>query len=335
MTKKILITGATGFCGSHVLESLKKEYSNKYNIIATCRDTNKLPIKYRDTAIEGNLLDTLYLDTITKEADVICHTASWAELNGNSEDSDREFLKPTLKLINKALENSVKRFVFLSAITSNPIKKEQIHSSLELTKIWTHYANIIKIEEYLKSIGNYDMEIVILRVGLFTGKNYALGILPILLPRLKTHLVPWIDGGLTSLPLIDGEDIGLAFSLASTKKLENNYYEIDIVGKEIPSVKEVFEYLHQKHDYPLPHFSVSFSLAYLFARFMRFIYKIIPQDPLIVPAIILLLEETHSNNNYAREVLRYKPKVHWKDSIDTQITQMQKEQKPNMKMNKK
>jgi hypothetical protein len=35
------------------------------------------------------------------------------------------------------------------------------------------------------------MKVVIVHAGIFTGQNYGLGLLPILLPRLKTHLVPF------------------------------------------------------------------------------------------------------------------------------------------------
>ena len=195
-----------------------------------------------------------------------------------------------------ALRNKVKRFIFLSAITSNPIELNKIHSKRKLEKIWPHYNSIIKIETHLKKISKEGMEIVILRVGYFTGKNYALGLLPILLPRLKTHLVSWIKNGKTTLPLIDGRDIGQVFRLSAIAQLKEEFNSIDVVGKEVPTVKEVFNYLHKKYKYPLPHFSVSYRFAYGFARFMQLIHRIIPSDPLIVPAIVLLLEETNATN---------------------------------------
>ena len=330
MAKKIMLTGATGFAGSHVLES----FGEVDNLYASCRDSNKLAPFYQKNAMTGDLKDVAYVDVLTKKADILCHTASWAELNGSFEDSKREFLEPTLHLIDKALANGVKRFVFLSAITSKPIEENRLHSKLKLTDIWAHYASIMKIEKHLEKVSHQGMEVIILRVGLFVGKNYALGLLPILLPRLKTHLVPFIEHGATSLPLIDGADVGLAFKLASTVEFEEKLNIIDIVGKEIPSVKEVLNYLHEKHHYPLPHFSVPFGFAYLFARSMRWVHKFLPLDPLIVPSIVLLLEETYANNKKAKKLLGYEAKVAWKESIDVQIEQMNREQKKAMRMNK-
>jgi len=335
MSSKIVITGATGFSGSHALENLSENLNDSYRVIPACRNKDKLPKIYRDNAFEGNLLNNSYIEKLTKEADIICHMASWAELNGTMEDSTKEFLEPTVNLISSALKNGVKRFIFLSAITSIPIEEERVHTTLSLEKIWPHYENVIKIEKYLEEISKSGMEIIVLRLGLFTGKNYSLGLLPILLPRLKTHLVPWIKNGDSTLPLIDGADIGLAFKLASITELDKRYNLINIVGKEVPKVKEVFQYLHDKYNYPLPHFSVSFTFAYCIARLMKFVHKFISYEPLIVPSIVLLLEETGANNDEAQKVLNYHPNVHWKDSIDIQIAQMSLEQISNMRMNKK
>ena len=332
--RNIIITGATGFAGSHILDAFKESTTKDYNIIAAGRNRSKLANFYSGESLIGDLLDKEYIERLTTKADVICHSAAWAEMNGTDEDSKKYFYEPTINLIDSALKNGVKRFIFLSAVTSNPIEKNTIHSKKALHKIWPHYDSIMKIEKYLKKASEQGIEAVILRTGYFTGKNYALGLLPILLPRLKTHLVPWVKGGKTSLPLINGKDVGSAFKLASLAELNDNFYKIDIVGKEVPTTREVFNYLHKKYKYPLPHFGVSFKFAYAFAKFMQVLYKIIPGDPLIVPSIVLLLEESNANNNKAAEILNYHPTVNWQESIDIQITEMSQKQTLNMKMNK-
>lgn len=303
-------------------------------VIAACRTKSKLPTWFNGEVLEGDLQDGSYTNMLTDHADVICHTAAWAEFNGTLEDSNRYFLKPTLKLIDASLKNGVKRFIFLSSIASNPILENRIHSKKELKEIWPHYYNILKLEKYLEEISKQGIEVVILRAGYFTGKNYSLGILPILLPRLKTHLVPWIDKGKTTLPLIDGKDLGKAFLLSSLKELKNKFNTYDIVGKEIPTVEDVLKYLHRKYKFPFPHFNISFEFAYMFAFLMKRIFKVLPGDPLIVPPIVLLLEETNSNNNKAEKELGYEPEIHWKESIDVQIEEMKTKQTTKMKMNK-
>jgi nucleoside-diphosphate-sugar epimerase len=332
--KQIVITGANGFTGSHVLEAFQRNTTPEYAIVAACRDDSKLLKSFLGDTLVGDLTDKEYINRLTSMADIICHTAAWAEMNGNDENSKKYFYYPTIDLIDSAIKNGVKRFIFLSSITSNPVEQNRIHSKRPLDKIWPHYDSIIRIEDHLKNIGNREMEQIILRVGFFVGSNYSLGILPILLPRLKTHLVPWINHGKTSLPLVDGRDIGLAFQLSATVSLKNKFNIIDIVGREIPGVKQVFNYLHDKYKYPLPHFSVTFKFAYFFSRIMQLIHKVIPGDPLIVPAIVLLLEETKATNEKAEKILGFNPKIHWKESVDLQLEEMDKKQKGKMKMNK-
>lgn len=322
MSEKIVVTGATGFVGSHILEYFEKSKTDA-EVIAACRNKKRLNANYSENAIEGDLKDSKTIEQIAKKADTICHAASWAELNGTFEDSSREFLEPTLELIDAAIRDGVTRFIFLSAITSNPIEQNRLHSKLPVIKLWSHYESIRRIEAHLKKRSDQGMQIIVLKVGFFTGKNYSLGMLPILLPRLKTGLVPWIEKGKTTLPLIDGEDIAQAFVLGATCKLSEPWYDIEIVGREVPSVREVFEYLHVRHGYPLPSHSVSFTMAYYVARFMRFIYRFSTKDPLIVPAVILLLEETHANNEQAKALLGYRPRIDWRQSVEIQIEQMQ------------
>lgn len=331
---QIVVTGATGFTGSHVLEAFQKEPTPEYTVVAACRNRSKLPGSFSGDVKMGDLTDKEYINRLTSTADVICHTAAWAEMNGSDQNSKKYFYKPTIDLIDSALANGVKRFIFLSSITSNPVEQNRIHSKRALCKIWPHYDTIIKIEDHLKNISEKEMEVIILRVGFFVGRNYSLGILPILLPRLKTHLVPWIDHGKTSLPLIDGRDIGLAFRLSAMVSLKDKFNTIDIVGREIPRVQDVFSYLHEKYNYPLPHFSVTFKFAYFFARLMQLIHNVVPGDPLIVPAIVLLLEETNATNEKAVKLLGFNPEIHWKESIGIQLEEMSNNRKGKMKMNK-
>lgn len=333
---KILLTGATGFAGSNTLNSLieEQENGNDIQIILGVRNKRSITQNFNGEIKIGDLRDKDYCDKLTKNVDVICHAAAWAELNGSLENSNKYFYEPTINLINSALKNNIKRFIFLSAITSNPIRNNRLHTKSDLIELWPHYHNIIRIENYLQEISSKEFQVVILKVGFFTGINYSLGILPILLPRLKTHLVPWIENGNTSLPLINGKDIGTAFKLASLANIENNYNNIDIVGKSIPTVKEFFTYLNKKYFYPLPKFNVSFETAYKVAFFLRRTHKLLPGDPLIVPAVVLLLEETNSNNLMAKRILNYTPQIDWKESIDEQIMEMNYKQKRNMKMNK-
>ena len=124
--KKIIITGATGFAGSHILEAFQSNPISEYEVVAACRNQSKLSSSFLGDTLIGDLADREYINRLTAQADVICHAAAWTELNGKDKDSKKYFYDPTIELINSATKNGVKRFIFLSFITSNPIKENHI-----------------------------------------------------------------------------------------------------------------------------------------------------------------------------------------------------------------
>tara|TARA_R110002124_G_scaffold234886_1_gene400244 strand:- start:27640 stop:28659 length:1020 start_codon:yes stop_codon:yes gene_type:complete len=328
---RVLITGSTGFVGSHCLESLSK--IPQIDVIPACRDKNRLPPEFQATARVGDLLDPAYQDSLLDGIDVVIHAAAWTSLWGNKKRSDRYFLRPSLELVNKSKRQGIKRFIFISTLASSAPDCSHDPMSHGIDRpYWPHLSNVIKIEEALRSNSDDNFTAINLRLGLFVGSRYALGILPTLLPRLKTHLVPWVAKGKTSLALIDGKDIGQCASLAVTTQGLKGYESFNVVGPDVPTVREVIEYLHEKHNFPLPHFNVSFPVAFIFAGFMELINPLVPWEPLVTRSIIHLLRETNANNDRAETILGYTPKHHWKKSIDNQVNEMSIRQSKPMRL---
>jgi nucleoside-diphosphate-sugar epimerase len=157
--------------------------------------------------------------------------------------------------------------------------------------------------------------------------------LPLLIPRLKTHLVPWVAGGKTSAPLIDGRDIGQAIAL-SVKSDLHGYQSFNIVGPQVPTMREVITFLHKEFGYPKPHFSVPFFVAYPFARLMELLDPFVPWEPLVTRSIVHLLEEVNADNTLAQKYLGYQPVHDWKDSVRAQVAEMNDRQQKPMRMTK-
>ncbi|HHI71014.1 MAG TPA: hypothetical protein ENJ91_08415 [Rhodobacteraceae bacterium] len=191
---------------------------------------------------------------------------------------------------------------------------------------------MVRIEEELKKEANTEFCAVALRLGIFAGKRYGLGLLPILVPRLKTHLVPWVAGGKTGMPIIDGRDIGRAAALAASVDGLSGYEAFNVIGPEIPSVRAVLTHLHDQYGLPLPHYSVPFPVAFSFAWLMELLDPLVPWEPLVTRSIIHLLQETGVNNAKASERLGYIPRHHWKEAVDAQMAEMAIRQIKPMKM---
>jgi nucleoside-diphosphate-sugar epimerase len=263
---------------------------------------------------------------------VVIHAAAWTSLWSHREASARLFLRPSIDLLEDAVASGVKRFVFLSTTSAaDPRQGENAQAGIR-QDFWPHLANVVRIENRMRELATGATTMVSLRCGLFAGERYNLGLLPILLPRLKTHLVPWINGGRTGMPIVAGPDLGRAFVGAATAAGLEGYRQFQVVGPEVPTVREVIGYLHDVFGYPQPHFSVPFPLGYAFARLMEQLDPWVPWEPLVVRSIIHLLEETRPDNSAASQCLGYRPQVHWKTAIAGQLEEMQKRQHRPMKM---
>ncbi len=331
MVKTVLVTGANGFVGSHIIEALSQHHD--VQVIAACRDKKTLPEGFNGQVREGDLRDAAYTRTVIEGVDVLCHAASWTSLWGHATESRRLFLEPSLALIEAARAGGVKRFVYTSTTSAAAPESSADPMSRGIPRpLWPHLRNVIAIEDALRECASSTFQVINLRLGLFAGQRYALGLLPILAPRLKTHLVPWVAGARTSMPITDGRDIGQAFALAATTDGLADYEGFNIVGPEIPTVRQVITFLHDEFDLPLPHFSVPFAIAYPFAWIMEKLDPIVPWEPLVTRSIIHLMEHVGVDNGKAERLLGYHPVHQWRDAIRAQMAEMSVRQTRPMRM---
>jgi len=327
----VLVTGANGFTGSHTLNALMA--MEGVIPIAACRNPATLPRAFMGEVRVGDLTDPDYRERVLKGVDTVAHCAAWTAAWGHAKHSFEHHLKPTLAFIDAAMAGRVKRFVNVSSTAiAAPTGAQDPMSHPAPLPHFPHMDNVRRTEEYLRQASERGLDVVNLRLGFFAGENYGLGILPLLLPRLKTHLVPWVAGGRTHLPLIDGRDVGQAMALAATAPGLEGYRAFNVIGPENPTVRKVIEHLSSQYGYPTPHFSVPFRGAYAFAWTMEKLDPIVPWEPLVTRSIIQFLEQQDVGNAAFTEATGYTPHHHWKEAIKTQLGEMAERQTHAMPM---
>lgn len=329
--KTILVTGANGFVGTHTLQYLMKQPGIK--LIAACRDKTRLHPAFEGEVRQGDIRDEVYLQQLFDGVDVVVNAIAWTSLWGNKQASDALFLRPLINMIKVFESSQAQKWVNISTTSAAAPEHSADAMSEGIPRaFWPHLNNVITIENTLRALAGQQKTVINMRLGLFAGEDYALGLLPVLVPRMKTHLVPWVAGGKTGMSIIDGRDIGQAMGLAAVKEGLTGYHSFNVVGPEIPTVREVIEFIADEYALPRPHFSVPFAIAYPFAWLMEKLDPLVPWEPLIVRSIIHLLQNTGATNARATQLLGFHPQYHWRQAIAAQMREMQIRQKRPMKM---
>lgn len=328
----VLITGATGFVGCHVLRAFR---DSPVRLIAACRDPAKLPDWFNGEVRQGDMRDDAYTDALPRGVDIVIHAAAWTSMYGHKKEEETFYLRPTLRLLDAVEREGVARFVFPSSHGAARVGGGADPASPgHAPAYWPHLGVVVAIEDEMRRRVSERLTLVNLRLGLFVGENYSLGLLPILTARLKTHLVPWVNGGRPPLPLTGGEDIGRGVRLAALHPGLQGFEAFNILGPETPTMRELVTYLSERYGFPAPHFGVPYWAAFPFARLMVAIDPVVPWDPLIVPAIIHLLQDFRVTNEAAAARLGYAPLVPWREAVDRQLAEMNVRQKGLMRLHK-
>ena len=330
-TLNILVTGATGFLGKAILNAFAQ--NENINLIAACRNKQNLPESFNGEVRQGDLRDSAYLKTMVKDIDVICHAGTWAAMWGHAKQEQQNFYQPNIELIEYAIEAGVKRFLMAGTVAiAKRNKKASIiddFSETAKTDFWPHIDYLIDIDNYMKKNAHRGMQMVNMRLGHFVGAGNKLGIIPVLVPRLKTWMVPWLSSGKSRLPLTSDSDLGNSFVKASFANELQNYESFNICGSGFPTTREVIKYIAEKTNGPTPLFSVSYPIGYLFAWLMETLFPFVPgKAPFLPRSVVHLSEEWICSTDYASNKLGYYPQKDWRIAVDEALAELKSKNYP-------
>lgn len=322
----VLVTGATGFVGSNILDALMAH--DEINPIAACRNESKITPAFTGEVRTGDLTDKKYVHQLVQGVDVVCHAAAWTSLWSHTEDEIKNYREPTKLLIDAAIASGVKRFIFDSSVTVTGVHRNgnQVDDSepAQRNKVWPHMNIVADIENYMKQQSVHGTAMIAMRFGHFVGARYNKGLLSLLFPRLKTHMVPWVDHGKARVPFIAGHDIGHATYLTVSKEGLAGFLSFNVCGLSFPTMKEVIEFLKEETGVSKPHFNVPLKGAYAFGWLMEKINPIVVGDPFLTRGIVFLGEDWHAPNNFATTALGFQPRIDWKEAVREQLDDMEK-----------
>lgn len=113
---KILVTGATGFVGSHLCELLLKENHEVIGLVRSIKKLNDLNLKI--PYIYGSLNDLSWLPQLPEDLDVVVHTAGIVHAHA-PETFHQENFSATKHFIDKLAKKYPKlKFIFISSLAA-------------------------------------------------------------------------------------------------------------------------------------------------------------------------------------------------------------------------
>jgi len=284
--------------------------------VAACRNPAKLIAQYKGEVRQGDLRDADYLDRMLVGIDVVCHAAGWSSFENSGDQCNQAYLEPTLDLINHANEWRLSRFINLSSIYVAPASQRNNPAAKgKPQRNWPMINCHIAVEEYMRNMHQPRCQFVNLRLGLYSGKRLNMGLLSLLLSRNQQALLPYFNGSLGHLPLVDGRDIGQAFVRAALGPFEGHYSCLNIVGPETASHAQVMAFIEEQLQvkpllsYGLPAFVGSPAL-WLQGKIRR-----INGQPLLTSAMINMLKSPIIDNELAAQQMGYDPEISWQASL--------------------
>ena len=234
MNRKILITGASGFIGSHVSDFLTKK---GFKVILFDKKLSKYKQKNQKMII-GDLNNLKDLNKATKNIHTIFHFAASADLKDSNDkpfDTVENNIMGTVKILKASLKNKVKKIIFASSIYA---RSEQggIYSTSKL-------ASEMIIEKLCKK---FKLRFVILRFGTVYGEraNKFNTVQKFINDAKRKRKIYRETRGNEIRNYIHVKDVAKITYQSIKKKYENNYYNV-FGGKKI-MVKKLLNIIKQK-----------------------------------------------------------------------------------------
>lgn len=299
--KNILVTGAGGFLGSHIVKQL---LDKGYHVTGLARNEYPEIISMGVDWIKCDLTSHDEIDNIdlTKFSAII-HTAALAGVWGNEEKFYQINYEGTINLVNAMIEQKVKNLIYTSSPSVVFGKDDIINGDETLLypeKYYTYYAKTKSMaEKYVLEMATEGMiKAVSLRPHLIWGPGDP-HLIPRILERAKQQKLKIVGDGDNLVDVIHVKNAAAAHIQAMEALIEgvgisgNAYF----IAQERPvNLWDFINSILSLKGLPLVTDRVSFKSAYRIGRILEWVYRffgIVRPEPPMTRFVAMQLAKSH------------------------------------------
>lgn len=310
--KKILLTGASGYIGSHLMNKLK----DNYEIIAISRNIENKSNEDNVTWKAADLFDLNEITEVMEDIDIAIYLVHSMMPSAKLTQASFEDMDALLadNFAKAASYNKVQHIVFMSGLIPNT------------NELSPHLRSRLECEQIL---GSYGVPVSTLRAGLIIGsKGSSYPILKKLVERLPGLLLPkWAYN--TTLPVAIDDVIDGLYKIVERNPNENE--SIDIGGPSHMTYKDLFKQTAEVLDKRLPTIDLPIIPIWLSKYWVKLISGV-PKE-MVYPLMDSLIHDMIRNDeNIVKDISI--GKIDYKESVRNALeeeTKTQKKGKPSRK----
>lgn len=281
---KILVTGATGFLGKHLLEHLLQRGEKQLRVLTT--SPPDWLQSYDLEIIEGSITSPEIVKVAVEGVHKIFHLAG--RVSRNDEDKRAMYavhIDGTRVLCEAAVRAGVRRIVMSSssgtiAITEDgfEIPNEEWPTPLEIISKFPYYASKLYQEKTARMICKENVELVILNPSLLLGPgDDRLSSTQDVLKFLAGDIPATPPGGIN---FVDVRDVAPAFYNAMQRGMPGHRY---LLGGPNWTLERFFGHLERVSKVSAPRLKVPAKLHALSSKLVEGAYKSIGKTPPVEP----------------------------------------------------
>lgn len=303
--KKILLTGASGYIGSHLMNKLK----DNYEIIAISRNIENKSNEHNVTWKAADLFDLNEITEVMEDIDIAIYLVHSMMPSAKLTQASFEDMDALLadNFAKAASYNKVQHIVFMSGLIPNT------------NELSPHLRSRLECEQIL---GSYGVPVSTLRAGLIIGsKGSSYPILKKLVERLPGLLLPkWAYN--TTLPVAIDDVIDGLYKIVERNPNENE--SIDIGGPSHMTYKDLFKQTAEVLDKRLPTVDLPIIPIWLSKYWVKLISGV-PKE-MVYPLMDSLIHDMIRNDeNVVKDISI--GKIDYKESVRNALEEETKTQK--------